>query len=127
MNVPALTLLASAFVGFVSMIGLIANAVFAIVARPNASGATTVLSYTFLAATLGLSIAFIPILASIALDPEERTAYFATWQAWSMVAALLTPHVLWFCRARRPIPAAVIAVLSASAAVPELLSTFAGA
>ena len=127
MNVPALLFMASVLVACVSTLGLIASGVFATLLRRDATAAATFLSFSFLAATLGVSAICLPILVSLARDSHERTAYFATWQPWLFIAALLAPHLLWFPTARRPIPAAAIATIATSAATPEFLSIIATA
>jgi hypothetical protein len=125
MNLSGFLFLASAVVSCLSVLGLIAIAASATLLRNDVSRAETFLSFTFLAATLGLSGVYLPIVTSI--GSESQRAYFATPQSWFFLAALLMPHLFWFRRFRRSVPAALIATVASTAATPEFLSILSAA
>ena len=117
----------SIFVGFLSAFGLLIIAVSATLLRRDVADPATILSFIFLAATIGLSSSYLAAIITTAGKPHEGVAFFATSEEWFFLAALIIPHLLWLRRSRRPVPAALIATIACIAAMPEFLSISAAA
>ena len=112
------------------LILFVAAALSSLMPRLASPRATKVPAFTFVSCATALCVTYLIPFAFVITDPGSRAAYLAgpdAWSTWLFLGCVLVPHLLWCARFRRPISAAIIALIALSGITPEFFSVLAAA